>query len=98
MLVENITKDKNLMRITWLAFYLSPQVKEDEILLSLSFLLEDYFIKYDKIWLDEWVEAVEISSKTGDGSPIINMLAEATSLGRMISILEDSPEFKNTLN
>ena len=98
MSVEEITKDKNPMRITWLTLSLSTQIKEDELLVALSSLLEDYFMKYDKEWLDRWMIAAEECSDTGDPSALLEMMAEATTVGRMITMLEDEPGIKETLN
>lgn len=98
MSIEEITKDKNLMRITWLTLSLTTQIREDELLVALSSIVEDYFIKYDGEWLEQWMHAADECAKSGDPSALLEMMAEATAVGRMITILEDDPGHKSTLH
>lgn len=98
MSFEEITENKNLMRITWLTLSLVVNVKEDELLLTLSHLLEEYFLKHDKEWLENWMEAAEKCEESGDPSNLIEMISEAMILNQMIKDLEDNPGLKYTLN
>ncbi len=98
MSIEEITKDKNLMRITWLTLSLTTQIREDDLLFALSSILEDYFLKYDSEWLEQWMLAADKCAKSGDPSALLEMMAEATAIGRMIAVLEDDPGFKSTLH
>lgn len=98
MTIEEITRDKSLMRITWLTLSLTSRVGEDELLMALSSLLEEYFIRYDSEWLDLWIKAAEEYSHNGNPHALLDLMADATEINRMISDLEANPGMKSTLN
>lgn len=98
MSIDEITKDKNLMRIIWLTLSLTTQIKEDELMKALLYLLEDYFIKHDKEWLEKWITAAEEFAESGKSAALHELMTEATSIGKMIMLLEEDPTFKESLH